>query len=59
MISRLLLLLHVYLAFAGWIDPDTSPQSKVVESYNDGREHSLVFSDEFEVNDRLFKVNIC
>ncbi len=58
MIFKLLLLLHIYLALAGWVDPDTSPQSKVLDSYNDGRKHTLVFSDEFEVNDRLFKVNI-
>ena len=55
MIFKLLLLLHIYLAFAGWIDPDTSPQSKILESFNDGRKYNLVFSDEFEINDRLFK----
>lgn len=40
----------------GWIDPDTRPDVHRIRSYSHGsnEKYDLVFSDEFEVNDRTF-----
>jgi beta-glucan synthesis-associated protein KRE6 len=41
--------------FGGWIDPDTSSHVKTIKSYyQKGEKYDLVFSDEFEINDRTF-----
>ena len=44
----------VLIIEAGWIDPDTSSAVKSVRSYVDGRTHNLVFSDEFNTDNRKF-----
>ena len=39
---------------AGWIDPDTHSSVENITFYVDGRLHRLVFSDEFNTNNRKF-----
>jgi beta-glucan synthesis-associated protein KRE6 len=42
------------LARAGWIDPDTSPAHLQLSSLMDNQVYDLVFSDEFNVDNRRF-----
>jgi hypothetical protein len=41
-------------ALGGWIDPDTDNTFFQTKSLNDGRVHHLVFSDEFNIDNRKF-----
>ena len=45
----------LYVAKSGWIDPDTQLSDKFTKSFHDGRTYELVFSDEFNIDGRLFK----
>ena len=38
----------------GWVDPDTPEEALTVTSEVDGSTFDLVYSDEFEVDDRSF-----
>jgi beta-glucanase (GH16 family) len=40
--------------FCGWIDPDTRGKYQTTKSLFDGKEYTLVFSDEFNVEGRNF-----
>lgn len=43
------------ICHSGWIDPETALKSHKTHSYVDGRPHKLVFSDEFNTDDRHFR----
>lgn len=56
--SRLMAVLLAVLCSmidAGWIDPDTTSFAEKVVSHIDQREHTLVFSDEFNTDGRQFQ----
>ena len=50
-----LLVFNAMYACAGWVDPDTKEDDKLTKSFVDNREYKLVFSDEFEVENRYFR----
>lgn len=50
----LLVLCHLALQHAGWVDPDTKDRDKTIRSFANRREHKLVFSDEFNQDGRTF-----
>ena len=56
MLQELLLLIGITYTIGGWIDPDTSNDKSIrfINSLADGRQYSLVFSDEFNVEGRTF-----
>lgn len=41
-------------AISGWVDPDSPHSSKNTKSYIDNRQYELVFSDEFNTDNRIF-----
>ena len=45
---------YAILAKCSWIDPDTSPSDRYIQSNVDGRVYEIVFSDEFNVEGRDF-----
>eukprot|EP01041_Mallomonas_annulata_P010296 gene10296-21494_t len=47
-------LFHVSLVLGGWVDPDTLDEDRYTKSNVDGRIHQIVFSDEFNVENRDF-----
>jgi len=49
-----IILILIETCTAGWIDPDTDRSVENITSYIDGRQHRLVFSDEFNVDNRKF-----
>lgn len=44
----------VYKCYSDWIDPDTNKKDKNVTSYIDNSSYELVFSDEFNNDNRYF-----
>lgn len=48
-------LISTNIGDSGWIDPDSVSEDVFIKSYHDGRTYELVFSDEFNVDGRLFK----
>lgn len=53
----LLLLLTCKLVsceFSGWIDPDTPEDVKTTKNYLSGKDYSLIMSDEFNRDNRMF-----
>ncbi|CAM9192800.1 unnamed protein product [Chrysoparadoxa australica] len=54
LLSLGLLCLHFASCRAGWVDPDTTEENTFTTGLADGRNYSLVFSDEFEAEGRDF-----
>jgi beta-glucan synthesis-associated protein KRE6 len=50
-IISLIFISHVQ---SNWIDPDTRPEDRSITSYATEKTYSLIFSDEFNVNNRRF-----
>lgn len=49
-------LTHIFsVCLSGWIDPDTLSEVNTTRSLVNGRSFSLVFSDEFDTDNRVFK----
>ena len=54
-IASYLLATSVFFVSSGWVDPDTHDKYKSTKSFVDDRLYKLVFSDEFEVDNRYFR----
>ena len=54
-ITLYLLATSIFFVNSGWVDPDTHDKYKSTKSLVDDRLFKLVFSDEFEVDNRYFR----
>lgn len=52
--SSLLWCSWISILYSGWVDPDSKQKDFQRKSHVDGRTYDLVFSDEFNVEDRTF-----
>lgn len=53
-VQSIITLILFQITSGGWIDPDTPNEKYVLTSYDDGTEIKLVFSDEFNIDNRRF-----